>query len=240
MMKSEKKRTLYTLKFPSEQSMEKTLPPARLLSLETTVPAAYRKLPEISVGYLPCFDLIKLAEDKEKLDGKMKALLEVQDFHLLKISCSFNPGQAWTIKEAILAVNVEERSIVYDMEPTMITKDVPYADEIGVTFSLKVGPVQPEIKYLHRFNGIRTVPKLWIFGRRTAQAKWIFKCGDQNSLFGEQDLALIVMTPKGGDASINLELEAVAKEESWLSWFSSREEIPPKKKHIRVGPTSCL
>lgn len=206
-------KILYTLKAPSEVSV-------LFKSVRLEEP------PEITIGYRPCWNLIELAKK-----GNQSIIVPSSgDFYLLELFCSFGPTKE-KIDKAELEIIVEEPSIVYQMAPKKIVDAIEHENEFGVSGELKIEPLKAGINYVHKWKTKSVVSNLYVYGIGNSTARWNFSRGRQDTLFGTQELNLIIMTPKGEDASMCLELSASTPK--GIFWKS--KDIPPEKKVIRVG-----
>jgi hypothetical protein len=207
-------KILYTLRAPSE---------VPLFLARTLLKAP----PEITIGYRPCWNLIVLAK---KLNLSI-IVPSSGDFYLQELFCSFAPTKTEKIDKAELEITVEEPSIVYEMAPRGLTDASEHENEFGVSAGLNIEPVKIGINYVRKWKSKSVVPKLYTFGIGNNRARWTFSRGLQETLFGTQDLNLIIMSPKGGDASLSIELDAISNKK----WSWSSRYLPPEKKVIRVG-----
>lgn len=207
-------KILYTLRAPSEVPLYLTR--ARL-----------KESPGITVGYRPCWNLIELAKKRN-----VRIIVPSGgDFYSQELFCSFDPTENEKIDKAELEIIVEEPSIVYDMVPRKIADAIEHENEFGASAELKIEPAKAGINYVRKWKSKSVVPTLYTFGIGNNKARWTFSRGRQETLFGTQELDLIIMTPKGRDASLSLELNAI----SIKNWHWNSSYLPPEKKIIRVG-----
>jgi len=186
---------------------------------ERGIPEASRDLfrnpPSVSIGQPEIWSLPELYSPG-KLPYHLRARLEVADFYMVRLSCSFRSKGQGRIRWAEFLVRLlphaaNQYPIAYDMHPLEVYQEVRRQVRIALNPTLNFQPLEVGVggaQFGIEYPELR--PIVTATGIGEYEASWAYEEQKGIKLQGAKVMHLLVKAPKGmpsGEATVNLEAE---------------------------------